>query len=83
MLQDLHVLSNFLLALNLFIKIPLTQTFDRHKVTAEFMLRDAYFTEGPFTNLVSDSVEFVRRRNRLAHFLKVSHDHRHQVLLVL
>ena len=52
-------------------------------MTAELVLCDANFTEGPFTNLVSNSIELMSGCNRLAHLLKVRYDHCDQVLLVL
>ena len=47
------------------------------------MLGDAHFTKGPFSQLVSNSIEFVSSRNWLAHLLKVRDYHCDQVLLIL
>lgn len=47
------------------------------------MLGDANFTKGPFSQLISNSIEFMSSRNRLAYLLKVRDNHRDQVLLIL
>ena len=47
------------------------------------MLGDAHFTKGPFSQLVSNAIELMSGRNRLAHLLKVRDYHRDQVLLIL
>ena len=47
------------------------------------MLGDTHFTKGPFSQLVSNSIEFVSSRNWLAHLLKVRDYHCDQVLLIL
>ena len=83
MLQNLHVLSNLLLTLYLFIKITLAQAFDSNEVTAEFMLRDAHLSKCPFADFVPNTVELVGCRDWLPYLLKVRHNHRDQVLFVL
>ena len=82
-LEDLHVLRNLLLTFDLLIEILLSEAFDGYKVTAELVLRDADLAEGTLAQFIANAVKFMSRCNRLANFLKVCHDHGHQVLLIL
>ena len=47
------------------------------------MLGDADFSKGPFSQFVSNAIEFMSSSNRLAYLLKVRDYHRDQVLLIL
>mmetsp|Transcript_36092 Transcript_36092/g.47442 ORF Transcript_36092/g.47442 Transcript_36092/m.47442 type:complete len:140 (-) Transcript_36092:99-518(-) len=77
MLQYLQVLSDFFLALNLFIHVFLAHAFDGHEMTTEFVLGNHHFPEGALAKLVADPVKLMRCRDRLAHLLKVGHYHSH------
>ena len=83
MLQNLHVLSHLLFALNLLIEVFFAHAFDRNEVPAKFVLSDTDLAESTLTEFVSYSVEFVRRCNRLAHLLEVSDNHGYQILFIL
>ena len=83
MLQNLHVLSHLLFALNLLIEVLFAHAFDRNEVTTKFVLSDADFAESTFSKFVTYSIEFVGGSNRLTHLLEVRDNHGYQILLIL
>ena len=81
-LQYLHILRNLLPTFDLLVEFFFAQAFDRREMSTELMLCYAYLSEGTFTQLVANAVEFWRGCNWLAHFLKVCDNHGDQVLFV-
>ena len=82
MLQYLHILRHFLLTFDLLIELFLPEAFDRHEMPTQFMLCYADFTKGTLAKLVTDSIELMCCRYRVAYFLERGDYHRDKVLFV-